>query len=47
MTGLVDKLKKLEPEFSQVRQRAKDESRNVAKRGGLSVNNKKNEAKGE
>jgi DNA-binding transcriptional regulator YhcF (GntR family) len=36
MTGLVKKLKKLEPEFSQVREQAKEQAKNVVKRGGLS-----------
>jgi DNA-binding transcriptional regulator YhcF (GntR family) len=36
MTGLVKKLKKLEPEFSQVREQAKEKAKNVVKRGGLS-----------
>ena len=35
MTGLVDKLKKLEPDFRQVKEQAKEQARNVAKPGGL------------
>lgn len=37
LTGFVSKLKKLEPEFSE----AKEQVKNVAKRGGLVVNTKK------
>lgn len=35
MSGLVAKLKKLEPEFRQVKDQAKEQARNVAKPGGL------------
>lgn len=35
LTGLVDKLKKLEPEFRQVKEEAGEQARNVAKPGGL------------
>ncbi len=41
MTGLVAKLKKLEPEFSEVKKQAREQTKNVAKRGGLAVHNKK------
>lgn len=35
MTGLVEKLKRLEPEFRQVKEQAKEQTRNVTKPGGL------------
>lgn len=48
MTGLVDKLKKLEPEFRQVKDQAKEQARNVAKPGGLArIKKKPSEAKDE
>jgi len=37
MAGLVRKLKKLEPEFSEVKEQAKEQAKNVVKRGGLRV----------
>lgn len=37
LTGLVHKLKKLEPEFSKVRKQAKEQAKNVAKPGGLAL----------
>ncbi|WP_426078273.1 helix-turn-helix domain-containing protein [Janthinobacterium sp. PSPC3-1] len=37
LDGLVRKLKKLEPEFSEVKEQAIEQARKVAKRGGLSV----------
>lgn len=48
MTGLVDKLKKFEPEFRQVKEQAKEQARNVAKPGGLArIRKKESEAKDE
>jgi predicted transcriptional regulator len=47
MTGLVKKLKKLEPEFSQVRDQAKEQAKTVAKRGGLARIKKVGEGKDE
>lgn len=38
LSGLVSKLKALEPEFTQVKELAKEQARNVSKRGGLEVN---------
>lgn len=37
LNGLVKKLQKLEPEFSEVKEKAIEESKNVVKRGGLAV----------
>jgi predicted transcriptional regulator len=48
MSGLVDKLKKLEPDFRQVREQAKEQARNVAKPGGLQrIKKKVSESKDE
>lgn len=47
MTGLVERLKKLEPEFRHVKEQAKEQTRNVAKPGGLARIKKKAEAKNE
>ncbi len=47
MTGLVDKLRKLEPEFRQVKDQAKEQARSVAKPGGLARIKKTGEAKNE
>ena len=48
MTGLVEKLKKLEPDFRQVKEQAKEQARNVAKPGGLArIKKKASEAKDE
>lgn len=44
MNGLVEKLKKLEPEFRQVKEQAKEQASNVAKPGGLARIKKKAEA---
>lgn len=41
LTGLVKKLQKLEPEFSEVKEQAKEQAKNVVKRGGLSARLKK------
>lgn len=41
LTGLVDKLKKLEPDFRQVREEAEEKARAVAKPGGLARIKKK------
>jgi hypothetical protein len=44
----VDKLKKLEPDFRQVREQAKEQARNVAKPGGLQrIKKKVSESKDE
>ena len=43
LTGLVKKLQKLEPEFSEVKEQAK----NVTKRGGLAARLKKKVSEGE
>lgn len=45
LTGLVKKLKKLEPEFSEVKEQAKEQAKSVVKRGGLAVRAK--QAKGD
>lgn len=37
LDGLVKKLKKLEPEFSEVKEQAIEQAKNVAKRGGLAA----------
>lgn len=37
LDGLVRKLKKLEPEFSEVKEQAIEQAKNVAKRGGLAA----------
>lgn len=42
LTGLVKKLQKLEPEFSEVKEQAKERAKSVVKRGGLAVRAKKN-----
>jgi len=47
LTGLVEKLKKLEPEFSQVKAQAKEQAKNVAKRGGLAARLKKQASEGQ
>lgn len=39
MSGLVRKLKRLEPEFTKVREQAEEQNKNVARRGGLAVHN--------
>lgn len=46
MGGLVKKLKKLEPEFTKVKEQAKEQAKNVAKRGGLAVSQKKKVSEG-
>jgi hypothetical protein len=46
MSGLVEKLKKLEPEFSQVKEQAKEQAKNVVKRGGLAARAKKKSGEG-
>lgn len=40
LSGLVKKLKKLEPEFSEVKEQAKEQAKSVVKRGGLAVRKK-------
>lgn len=47
LSGLVKKLKEYEPEFRQVKEQAKEQSRNVSKRGGLVVNHKAKAREGE
>jgi DNA-binding HxlR family transcriptional regulator len=47
LTGLVKKLQKLEPEFSEVKEQAKEQAKSVVKRGGLAVRAKKTKSDGE
>jgi DNA-binding transcriptional ArsR family regulator len=46
MNGLVSKLKKLEPEFTKVKEEAKQKAKAVAKPGGLIANQTKKAGKG-
>jgi len=46
LIGLVNKLKKLEPEFRQVKEQAEEQARTVAKPGGLARINKKKVSEG-
>jgi predicted transcriptional regulator len=41
LTGLVEKLRRLEPEFREVKEHAKKQARNVSKPGGLAVHSPK------
>lgn len=47
LTGLVKKLQKLEPEFSEVKEQAMEQAKNVVKRGGLAARAKQNKGNDE